>query len=191
MYGKDYRYASTRLTGTILCRGSNPLMIREVGPDMMVVAETVITKKIRTFPMSELSLRSPDLGMVNTGRGVAYLARKPMRNDWRQGVRRNNISDLTGSSEVTDKLIYRAIKGRFPSLVDAIDDTMSSGVAVAFHRHWAVRYNERLRVFQLVYKWHGVAGNIAEDTHEVSLRDNGYLFTHLKEALEDVINGQD
>lgn len=190
MYGDDYGYANSRLTGTIVRRGKHPVTVLGVNNDGTVVAQTVITKKDRICKLTDLNLASPELGMVNTPNGAVYMARKPMRRDWRQGVRRSSVTILSGNvAEITDKLIYRAIRGRFPSLEDAIEDTMVGDISVAFHRHWSVKYDARRRVVKLIYKWYGIAGTIDPETLEVNLQDSDtYLFTHLNQALGEVIN---
>lgn len=192
MYGKDYRYASTRLNGTIVRRKDkcgHPVVVNHIGRDGTVSCETVITRRERTCTLDDLDLSSPELGMVNTKGNIAYLARCPKRNDWRQGLRRNNVKVMYGQAEVTDKLIYRAIRGRYPSLQDAISEAMEDGVKIAFHRHWAVSYDNRSRRIVLFYKWYGKAGTMDEDGGDWNLRDSReFKFSNLVEALGEAIN---
>jgi len=192
MYKEDWGYANSRLAGTIVRKGSQPISIIGVNGDGTVQAQTVITKREKLVHMSELNLASPPLGMVNTPNGAVYVARKPMRNDWRQGLRRGNIAILSGRADVTDRLIYRTIRGKFPKLHVAIEDCMEQDLSVAFHRHWAVRWDERTRTVKLKYKWFGFAGTIDVDTHQVNLQDSDeYMFSHLQQALEEVLSNVD
>ena len=190
MYGNDYRYANTRLNGTIVRRGDHPVMIKHIENDGTVHCETVITRRDRMCEFSELDLSSPELGMVNTKGKVIYLARCPKRDDWRQGLRRNNLKILMGGAlEITDKLIYRAIRGRYPTLEDAIADSMEDGIPVAFHRHWAVSYDHRRRRVDLLYKWYGKAGTMDTEGGDWKLVDNeSFQFSNLIEALGEAID---
>lgn len=192
MYDKDYEYANSRLEGTIVRNGKHPVLVRCVNPDGTVDVETVVTGKRRSFHLDELNLASPPLGMTNTRSGAIYLARKPMRRDWRQGLRSNNITCLTGNQEITTRLIYSAIRGSYPKLGVAIDDCMTNEISVAFHREWSVSWDDRRREVVLNYKWYGAAGTIDPETYMYELKDGpDYLFTHLREALDEVIHAKD
>ena len=192
MYDKDYEYANSRLEGTIVRNGKQPVKVLCVNANGTVHAETVITAKRKEFHLDELDLSSPPLGMPNTASGAVYLARKPMRRDCRQGLRSNNITCLNKRIEITSRLIYGAILGRYPTLALAIDDCMTKGISVAFHREWSVSWDERKREVVLNYKWHKNAGVIDPDTNMYELKDGeDYLFTHLHEALDEVIHAKD
>jgi hypothetical protein len=66
---------------------------------------------------------------------------------------------------------------------------MEDDISVAFHRHWAVRFNQRTRKINLLYKWFDVAGTIGEDGLGLALRDNErFAFSNLQEAFEEAVN---
>ena len=187
MYGKDYRYAAQRLNGSIVRRGSYPVEVMDVGHQGEVHARTIVTHKDRMFKLDELDLSSPELGMVNTMRGPVYLARIPKRDDWRQGLRRANVGKLWGQRvEVDSKLIYKCIRGKYPEILSAINDSEMEGLRIAFHRHWALEVVGK-RV-ELYYKWYGKAGSMRLDCKDVRLKNNeAFQFKHLKEALLEVL----
>ena len=188
MYGTDYEYASSRLNGTIIRKGKRPYLVREVSRDGTAHVETIINGNSREFKLSELDVSTPELGMVNCGRGrVCYLARVPRRDDWRQGLRKRTVSVLGGEKvKVDNKLIYKAILGRYPSLSEAISDSMDEGAHIAFHRHWSLYY--RNDVLELHYKWYGKAGTMSSDCQDIKLvSTNKYQFEHLIQALREVL----
>lgn len=187
MYGNDYTYANSRLNGTIVRRGDNPVVVTGIGRDGTVHYETVITRRERTCNLKELDVSSPELGMVNGRDGLLYLSRCPKRDDWRQGLRRNNIAILWGKHLAIDnRLIYRAIRGRYPSFEGAIEQSMEEGISVAFHRHWAVKYSDRTKRINLLYKWYDVAGSVDIEGRDLELNDNErFQFSHLVEAFEE------
>lgn len=189
MYDKDYEYAHSRLVNTIVRNGKHPVLVKAVRGDGSVITETIITERRRECALEDLDLSSPPLGYINTPRGVQYIARKPMRRDWRQGLRSNNMVVLGGRrSEVTPRMIYAAIRGVYPTLAEAMERSMIDGISVAFSREWAVLFDYDEKAMYLRYKWHGVAGVIDTDSQEVRLRDgDAYLFTNLAESLQDAI----
>lgn len=187
MYDKDYRYASQRLNGSIVRKGTYPIEVMEVDHHGTVHARTIVTNKVREFKLEELDLNSPPLGMVNTYRGPIYLARVPKRDDWRQGLRKANVTKLWGQRvEVDSKLIYKCIRGQYPEIVSAIADSQIEGLRIAFHRHWALEVLDN-RVY-LYYKWYGKAGSMRLDCKDVRLQNTpAFQFKQLKEALMEVL----
>lgn len=187
MYGKDYSYASSRLCGTIVRHKGNPVMVESISYTGHATVSTVVTHKQYETHLDELDVSCPEMGMLNTLGRLKYVVRMPMRRDWKQGVRRNNVKDILHGTRLTDKEIYRVIRGNYPSYAEAICKTMEEDYPVAFHRHWAVSLDgDRLK---LLYKWYGTAGYADEDGTNIQLRNRDtFQFKNLEQALLEAIN---
>lgn len=176
MYGKDWEYANTRLQGTIVRLGEEPVFVHEVVRGG--VANLAKLKDIYNdfkVDMNELNLVPVPLGMCNFNDQVSYLSRVPLRRDWRQGLRRENfISNNVPHSAVPPDVLGAVIEGVYPTLQEALEKA-SKGISTAFHRHWAVTRDNIL-----VYK----RDNVGVVHKGMLLLDREYQY--LAEALEEV-----
>ena len=187
MYANDYEYAATRLNGTIICRNGMPLQVLEVMRDGNVICQTIITERRREFPLKDFDLSTPELGFINHKGGIHYLARVPKRDDWRQGLRTNSVKDMLDKSRMSNSMIYKGIRGKFPTFEEAVELSLMEGHKVAFSRHWALRANHE-RGCSLFYKWYGEAGRCSYEGTDVQLEPGeAYQFQHLRESLEEVL----
>ncbi len=188
MYKNDYGYAATRLNGTIICRNGLPLQVREVARDGTVYCQTIITERPREFPLREFDLSTPELGFINHKGSIHYLARVPKRDDWRQGLRTNSVKDMLERSRMTNGMIYKGVRGKFPSFEEAVELSLTEGGLVAFSRHWALQANG-VGACDLYYKWYGKAGKCSYEGSDVRLEPSeSYQFQHLRESLEEVLD---
>lgn len=185
----NVEYASQRLEGTIVSFKGKPVRI-----DRCLLYKTRIFAEFRSLnnpekyekvPLEELDLTPIKLGFVNTKYGVCYLGRIPLRKDWKQGTRTQNMRIMWGGIDirwVSDKDLYRTIVGKYPSFNTALEETVNTGLGIAFHKHFALM-QEKDGVF-LLYKFLGKVGDIVNNKPQ--LFDN-YQF--LNESLEQAMKG--
>lgn len=184
MYGKDYRYANTRLQGTIVRRkGTNkPLRVIGVVRDGTAHCSTVLRGLERQVHLDELDCTSPELGFVNTDKECFYMARVPKREDWRQGLRENNVTILDKPVRPREKDIYHAIADTYPTFDKCVQFVQEEGGTMAFHKDWAVRF--KAETICLVYKYFGVVGEV-DDAGNILLRDG---YKELQQSCEEAIH---
>lgn len=130
--------------------------------------------------LGELNLEPVPLGFCNTTSGLMYIARQPMRGDYRQGLRPNNSYDILSGNRYNsayDGSLYKTIKGIFPKFKDCCDFSVNEGRSLAFSRCFAVKDD------RIIYKWLGEVGRIVGEGFELDSR-----FEYLTDMLEEAIN---
>jgi len=108
-------YARTRLVGTIVLHRRTPVYIETIKRDMTATVYNPLQKNAKAYqvPLCGLNLLDFELGFINKPRGAVYLSRKPLRHDWRQGLRTNNVHSSNGRTTMDD--IAGALLHRYPS----------------------------------------------------------------------------
>lgn len=180
MYGDDYEYADSRLAGTIVRLGDEPVMVGHVNADMTVdVSFLKDFGPVVVVKLSDLNLKPVPLGMCNVGGTANYLARMPKRNDWKQGLRKGNFLSF-GDVEVAyinPAMLRDTIVCNYPTLAECFEKVKKDSMAMAWCRDWAVT-----RGGYLLYKMYQEVGKITPQSHVLS---PGY--TYLEEALQEVL----
>jgi hypothetical protein len=187
-YSDDYAYAETRLKNTIVRYRGRIIRILNITNNGVCFIQYIVNQNIKQVPLKDLKLNSPKLGYVNTDSGPVYICRIPMREDWRQGLRMNNTTILGESRgiQMSDVLIVKAIRGRYPSLrqvyetlniIQQKQNIKFQGLAVS--RDIAL---DRLGV--IIYKGHLTIGTYdVNDILNIQLLSR---FSYLKERVEEV-----
>lgn len=182
MYGNDYRYAISRLEGTIVRHGNVPVIVEgweeEAEKDGMFYVRELGKDQNKLVKFEELNLTPVPLGYVNFAGRANYMVRKPMRNDWRQGMRASNCTTLNGmpTNRIPYEEVGKTILNQYPSLEKAIE-MVRRVHSVAFHREWAVFHSGTV-----YYKGKKKVGFI--DNGKVVLNEE---YTYLAEALSEVV----
>ena len=178
MYGDDWEYANSRLAGTIVRLGEDPVFIHSVAPGMVVdLAKLDDIYNNYKVPAQELNLVPVPLGMCNFEGTISYLSRMPLRRDWKQGLRRENFtSNNVNHAAIPPHELAKVIRGQYPSYVEAMELVAKGLKGVAWTRHWAVSSTGLLH-----YKW-DVVGKKADNKFVL---DEPYR--HLYEALEEAV----
>ncbi len=135
-YDDEFEYAATRLDGTFCLWHGRLVFVNHVCGD---TGKAHIVKNMgddelreREVNVMELDVEPPQLGYVNTpDEGLAYIMRKPMRRDWRQGMRENNLMNLLGDM-IDIWQLQHVIDNDYPSIGDCLGENR------AFSRDWAV-----------------------------------------------------
>jgi hypothetical protein len=180
----DFAYAHGRLVGTIVRYKGKPVMVNDM------IASKVYFTYLETKEHGEaiygpsFDLTPVPLGYTNYGANSFYMARIPMRKDWKQGLRSTTTRCIiTGMGNYEGPLpfpeIHKAIVADMPSLDEAIYKV--KGVeSVAFNRSFAI--DKALDI------WHKGCRNIGKiinpKTHEYSLKDE---FFWARETLEEAL----
>lgn len=183
-------YANSRLLGTIVrTMQGRPVTIHSCEPvrddDISVTYRSLSTERRGQCLLSELDLTPVPLGFANnSGMDCSYLARMPMRNDYRQGLRAHNYVSLWGPDKryVETPVLSRLIQGNYFDLDGAMEVSFNSMKATPFSREFAVGECKGKSEAKLYYKWYGVVGDIIND--RVNLYDK---FDYLEESLEGAL----
>lgn len=186
MYEDNIDYARQRLHGTIVRHEGVPVTVNEVGRGRGTVLCAVkpLDRNLpsRTVPIGELDLTPVPLGFCNMTDGLGYLARMPLRNDWRQGLRNNNYRSLWGSDAraASNAELHKCIVGEFPDIDEALDNVIMRGVGTAFHRDWAIGWQDEQPV--IAYKWFGIVGDIVNG--RINLKEGK---DHFQQPLDEAL----
>lgn len=140
-------YAATRLIETVVMYKGRPVTVKnctQFGGKIAVAYHDVVTEVGGQTFLDDLDLNPPVLGYVNVGKkNCHYITRMPMRKDWKQGVRKNNITTYNGiAPDISMKHLANTIMNQFPSIADTVKN-LSSLVkggykgAMAFSRDFA------------------------------------------------------
>jgi hypothetical protein len=179
-YSEDLEYARQRLVGTIVRHAGFAVRIIKIYSKEEVSIVRLATGVASMVPLNKLNIKSPPLGYVNTDHGPQYLVRKPKRDDWRQGLRNNNLAIINGRVPIDylpDRGIARTIRGFYPSFKECMDTMQlhDKHNGLAFHRHWAITPN------YLQYK-----GKTVGEVWEGEFRLVGAC-KHLQESLDEAM----
>jgi len=183
MYDDNLEYAKGRLEGTVVRVGNEPVLVMGVNAvggkivSRVVPLDDLGNEKI--VKVADLNLEPVPLGYVNHQGGAYYVTRKPMRRDWKQGLRQNNIC-FVGAEGFYDMPWYdiqKTILGEYPKPLDAIDQVTRGRLkSVAFSRDFSVDNQRRLN-----YKGRHVVGTY-DKMFTLSPKYN-YLNEYLQETL--------
>jgi hypothetical protein len=171
MYRKeDWAYANTRVRGTYVLHKGQLKFVGGVNPD------GVLLENVGLVPLDEIEVQNFNLGYVNFRGQASYLSRKPMRHDWRQGLRQNNVVHYTGYSfdRLPKKCISKTLTCDFPSFDTCVKKVGKSAISLAWDRNWAIDSGLKVR-----YKFGRAVGKFED---KIVLDRNSL---HLKEALEE------
>ncbi|MNQ03991.1 hypothetical protein D3C85_166970 [compost metagenome] len=180
MYGDDYEYAGSRLTGTVVRLGDEPVLIGQVNMDGTVEASFLKDfGPITIVKLQELNLSPVSLGMCNVRGEANYLSRMPMRRDWKQGLRKNNFLSFGDVKPhlIGPRCLRDTIVCNYPSLAKCFELVKEGARSAAWCRDWAVSQQG-----DLIYKTLGIVGTITPDNHNL-LKEYSYLEEALMEVL--------
>lgn len=181
MYEDNLDYARGRLEGTVVMLFGEPIEVKEIDYDGAVrVRRLKDPDEYFYCNLSDLDLVGQNkLGYVNYGPGAYYLMRKPLRNDWRQGLRMSNVcfQGEEGFGRFPFNELRDTILGNYPSFVEA-SGRINSGPCyrVAFSRCFALGDGNK------IYYKQRLVGSY--DKIVTLFEHFKYLTEHLEEILE-------
>jgi len=143
MYGDDWKYAGTRLNGTIVrTKDGVPVEVIRCSQDGAAIQE-LLSDRAYMVQLGDLDVSPVPLGYALTDDGLRYVVRKPMRRDWRQGLRSNNyafideVGRVTKNEKVSRKDLANCILGNYQTASECVKATEILPHAV-FNRRWAI-----------------------------------------------------
>ena len=188
MYPNDnVEYAAGRLVETIIRYKGEAVNVMDVKlssyeEPLYVKAYNILTTSIVEDKIDEFDLTPVKLGFVNFEHlhNVAYYERKPMRQDWRQGLRKNNSCIAWGVQQWRDDCIAKTINGLFPSVADILVDLRGQEQLRAWHRDFCVNGTK-----QIFYRFYGKIGDFVDRDGKEFLLDEKFFWVEesLREAL--------
>lgn len=186
MYEDDLDYATRRLNNTLVrLANGDPFYISRTFLDdrgVMYHSGTNLTQgESQQVLHSDLNLEPVPLGFINTSSDMVYVARKPMRRDWKQGLSHNSMVTYgrLRPDEVNMKLLVQPILQQYPSFARALSSLQGKKQSVAFSRDFGV--SKRGEEIALVYRQHRVGSVVNGEP----VLDPGkiFLLQHLQEAV--------
>lgn len=182
-------YAINRVVGTFVRhKDGTAIEVLQI-IDRQVVAKELISGKDRVFPYNELDINPVPLGYANLQGGVVtYLARSPMRNDWKQGARWKNLRWIDFGKEeapfrdkIPNKILGATIHGIYPSFNDTVKALVGGKGKIfskAWHRHFAMDVD-----WNIFHRGKYLIGKMVDPARREYKLDDDYWWT--KEALEE------
>jgi hypothetical protein len=189
----DLQYAHSRLVETTILHQRAATLIHKVtlgnkGKLRLHGVELRANKEVADY-IDNFDYEPPQLGFSNVpGHGTAlYWMRKPMRKDWKQGIRNNNVYSPNNIGMRFDpRLCLDALEGIYPTLDECIkmnERAVGHGFRnshSAFSRHFAISND-----MKLCYKTHGQVGQL--DANGNYLINAG--FEWVEEVLQETLEG--
>lgn len=183
----DWQYANSRLSGTIVRKVcGSPFYVLEVR-NGECIGRDLLAQKNESVKFKDMDLSPVPLGFASNASKdrVAFLARKPMRQDWRQGLRPNNYRSLWGNDarSIPENSLVATIMGRFTGFSNALDLVDNEGGLVPFSRNFCLGFVGGKEEVAIFYKWHGAIGDVVNGIPQLFDR-----FQHINEHLLESIN---
>lgn len=186
MYEDDLEYASRRLNNTLVRTNTGEpfFVLRTYYDDLGVMkhdGENFVTGGRQTVKHADLNLEPVPLGFVNVNNHMVFVARKPMRRDWRQGLCHNSIVTYgrLRPEDIHLNLLTQPITKSYPTFDKALK-ALSKSASVAFSRDFGV--SKHPDSIKLVYRKHEV-GSVVDGVPSL-YPDKMFLQQHLQEAMQ-------
>jgi hypothetical protein len=180
----DLGYAQGRLVDTIIRYENKAVVVDAVVPSkqgLVIKSTAILTQEEIIHPLVEFNLEPVKLGMTNfMGNTVSYVARQPLRHDWRQGLRPANTIFAWGRKDWDAKAIAQTIEGLYPSLDEARELLVNEDDFTAWCRSFCIN-----KAGDIYYRTMGKVGNFVDKTKNYLL-DQKFFWVeqHLNEALK-------
>lgn len=186
MYSDDIDYARKRLVSTVVRTPTgNPFYIFQIEPsdgDLRCYGHDYYIGRDVDYPLSQVNLEPLPLGFVNLSADMAFLCRKPMRRDWRQGLSANNLV-VYGNLSPRDfpyKLLNQPVLQQYPSWSVAVQKMQTTKKnSMAFSRDFG--FSKHKDGISLIFRKH-IVGTVADNTPRL-LPDKFFLQQHLDEVM--------
>ncbi len=144
---EEAAYADNRLKGTIVRYKGEAVYINSINADNVVSFTKLVSNQLGSCKTKELDINPVPLGYVNWSKKAWYVCRRPMRQDWKQGLRDNNIClyDGTKVSAIDLSIIARTIDGLFPKFGEVKSQIANQNVQeMAFCRDFSMDVEKKI-----------------------------------------------
>jgi hypothetical protein len=186
MYQDDIDYATRRLNNTVVrLQDGSPFYVTRTfyNEDGMMChhGRNLSTNETQTVFHSDLNLEPVPLGFINTSSDMVFVARKPMRRDWKQGLSHNSMVTYgrLRPDEVNLKLLVQPILRQYPSFSRALQSLKGKKNSIAFSRDFGLTKKDG--DILLCYRQHEV-GSLVDDLPTL-YSSKTFLQQHLDEAM--------
>lgn len=186
MYEDDLDYATRRLNNTLvrLDNGEPFYISRTYLDDVGVMwhsGTNLVQGESQQVIHTSLDLEPVPLGFVNTSSDMVYVARKPMRRDWKQGLSHNSMitHGKLRPEDVNMKLLVQPIMQQYPSFARALASLQGKKNSVAFSRDFGI--SKRDGEIVLAYRQHRVG--VVVDGQPILDPSKTFLQQHLAEVV--------
>lgn len=114
-------YARSRLNDTVVLYRKIPVYVLNVREDLRAVVMPIHkpAQEQMLVPIRSLNVLDLQLGFHNLDNRAVYLSRRPMRDDWRQGLRENNV--FSNGIPISHGDIGRALMHDYPTLEESVE----------------------------------------------------------------------
>lgn len=185
----DPQYAESRLAQTIVRKeDGDPVTVEGVfrNDDGEIICN-VYDHRVKLFkhqPLNRLNLKPMPLGYINSGAFPSYLSRRPRRQDWRQGLRRANLSSGRFLLEVTSLpqiFLDNIIDGKYPKISTVLRRIRAEQVfGNAFSRSFAIVDGSYQREPLELHYQNRIVGTVSPDGVPTLTGNNTYLTERLE-----------
>jgi len=184
----DLAYAQNRLVGTLIRYKDEVVSVRDVmygknkADPLRIVGVRVLKGDAINKPLPEFDLTPIKLGFVNFDGGVAYISRKAMREDWRQGFRLHQMavhyqSDDLFIGDISGEKIAKTVENKYPIIEEIFDGV--GNVTQAWCKSFATN-----PAGEILHRGFGKVGNFIGKTKEYLLdADFFWVEEQLKKAI--------
>ena len=192
----DINYAVNRLVGTIVSKDNDTIFIHSLeksdGGKIVCYYNKTGESRTKSCLLTEISLKPINIGNVNVNGGAYYISRKPMRRDWKQGMRANNIQYYSPTpiairkSDVLSSVgLLEAFKNIYPSVEKCLESLMNGEAnSIAFCKKLSLaRYRGQTNMY---YRGKDLVGSFDIDSKALTLnKQSNYLFELIEENLNE------
>ena len=160
---RDFQYGSNRVNTTIVMYEGKPHQIIDIDNlGRKLISQNLISgrKRILDWDPKKLDITPQQLGYVNLSFGEAqYICRKPMRQDWKQGLRDNNTgTPKNNRSHFEVKAVTKALMNDYPDLEECYEFCKMGGDSMAFSKNFCLSHG-----LKVMYKGWVSIGTVTEN----------------------------
>jgi len=182
MYGKDGNYANSRLADTVVSLLGKLVMVRHVTDDCIAHCQDLVSGEDMEVNLDELDVKPRKLGWVNTHKlSCHYLARIPLRQDWRQGMRERNIRFINSDLRVCDigfGGLIDCLQKPYPTFEECVRKVSNGHKSAAWSCEWAID-----RTFKVLWRGNRIVGGLTPNKKPKLAKRYAYLKESLGESL--------
>lgn len=188
-YKKDYSYADTRLSDTLVKTSEGvPYFVFGVHSDGIAEGITTPTGEGWHLCLEELDMDPFKLGYINVRNGCTFSARIPARK-YKQGLRQNSIYFSYGSVSVKSQQFADMLLNKYPN-IGFVAEQVSNGesMMMGFSRHFAIKPKKHLNRFGLMWKCLDVGDVEIKNEYSINpvfKEEFVFLAESFKEALDE------
>lgn len=151
-------YAGSRINGTVVMLKRCPVYVNRVTRDKIVLCHTLGRgRRDIKGDLSAFNLTNYQLGYFNHDGTAYYMSRKAMRQDWRQGLRVNNVRCSPIKYDLCNLDIAQCLRQRHPTFSEALVMIGKGAGSCAWTKDLCVTHRQQI-------KWKGLVVGTIDDS---------------------------